>query len=116
MTALSDALATLPEAVFADVLESPEAYLLVFDVPGVTEDALDVTVTGNTLSIAARREKAVPDQFWFREEARPLFLDVDVPLPPDAHGSAATAHLDSGVLEITVPKASGTTTDVPIEG
>lgn len=116
MTTFSDALATLPEAVFADVLESAEAYLLVFDVPGVTEETLDVTVTGNRLTIEARRRKDVPDAFWFRNEARPLFLDVDVPLPPDAEGSAATAHLDSGVLEVTVPKAAGTATEVPVEG
>lgn len=116
MDSISDALASLPEAVFADVLESEDSYLLVFDVPGVTEDTVAVAVSGNRLTVEARREKAVPDGFWFRDERRDLFLDADVPLPPDAVGSEATARLESGVLEVTIPKASGTVTQVPVEG
>ena len=115
MSGISDAFVSLPEAVFADVLESDEAYLLVFDLPGVTGDGLEVTATGARLSIEARREKDVPEDFWFRKEERTLFLDVDVPVPPDAVGSQATAGLESGVLEITIPKASDATTQVPVE-
>jgi len=116
MNGLREALRTLPEAVFADLLESADAYLLVFDLPGVTEDTLDVTVTGGRLTIEARREKDVPDRFWFRDERRSLFLDVEVPLPPNAAGAETTARLESGVLEVTIPKASATVTDVAIEG
>ncbi|AKH98316.1 Hsp20/alpha crystallin family protein [Halanaeroarchaeum sulfurireducens] len=115
MSGLSDALVSLPEAVFADVLESDEAYLLIFDFPGVTRDGIQVTATGARLSIEARRQKDVPEDFWFREEGRALFLDVDVPVPPDAVGNQATARLDSGVLEITIPKVSEAATQVPIE-
>lgn len=116
MTGFSDALASLPEAVFADLLESDDSYLLVFDLPGVSEDGLDLTVRGNRLTIEALREKAVPEDFWFREEERAIFLDAEVPLPPDAAGNQATARLESGVLEVTLPKASRSETRVPIEG
>ncbi|UWG48715.1 Molecular chaperone (HSP20 family) [Halanaeroarchaeum sp. HSR-CO] len=116
MTGLSDALASVPEAVFADLLESDDAYLLVFDLPGVEADGLDLTVRDNRLTIEAIREKTVPDDFWFREEERALYLDADLPLPPDAAGNQATADLDAGVLEVTLPKVSGRETPVPIEG
>ena len=104
MSALSDALRALPEAVFADLLESEDAYKLVFDMPGVTEDTLEVRLSDHQLSIEARREKPIPRGFWFRDERRSLFLDVEIPLPPDAEGDDGTAHLDAGVLEVTVPK------------
>lgn len=116
MNSISDALASLPEAVFADVLESEDAYRLVFDVPGVTGDTVAVAVSGNRLTVEARREKDVPEGFWFRDERRDLFLDAEVPLPPDTVGAEATARLESGVLEVTIPKASGTVTQVPVEG
>jgi len=42
MSALRDALRELPDAVFADLLESDEAYRLVLDVPGVTADTAEI--------------------------------------------------------------------------
>lgn len=116
MTGFSDAFASLPEAVFADVLESEDSYRLVFDVPGVSRDSLTVTASGRHLAVEGSREKDVPDEFWFREERRDIFLDVEVPIPPDANAEGATARLENGVLEVTIPKAAGTGVRVPIEG
>ena len=36
MTGLRDALQELPEAIFADFLESEDGYLVVLDLPGAT--------------------------------------------------------------------------------
>lgn len=116
MNGFSDALASLPETVFADLLESDTAYRLLVDLPGVSEETLDVTVAGPVLSIEARREKTAPEDFWFRREDRALFLDAEVPLPPDADGPAASASLEQGVLEITIPKHDESDTRVPIAG
>ncbi|MFB6094130.1 MAG: Hsp20/alpha crystallin family protein [Halanaeroarchaeum sp.] len=116
MDTLSEALASLPETVFADVLEGEEDYRFVFDLPGVTADGLELTVTGNRLTVEARRSKDVPEGFWFRRERRDLFLDADLPLPPDAAGTEATARLESGVLTVTIPKAGSQATSIPVEG
>ena len=106
----------LPDAVFADALESEDAYLLVLDLPGVTADTLDVSVAGGRLSIEAQRAKDVPDEFRYVREDRSLFLDVDLPLPPDATGTDAEGTIEGGVLELRIPKAtSGRATTVPIE-
>ncbi|MFC7115992.1 Hsp20/alpha crystallin family protein [Natronoarchaeum sp. GCM10025703] len=107
MSALRDALRDLPDAVFADLLESEEEYLLVIDLPGVTGETLDVRVDGGRLIIEARREKALPTDFEYLREDRSLFLDAEVPLPPDATGQDATATIDRGVLELTLPKETG---------
>lgn len=116
MSRLRDALSTLPDAVFADLLESSDEYLLVLDLPGVTGDTVDVTVTGGRLTIDARREKDVPEGYRYAREERSVFLDVDIPLPPDATEEGATASVDSGVLEVRLPKSSAASYDVPIEG
>jgi HSP20 family protein len=116
MSALRDALRDLPDAVFADVLESDEAYLLVLDLPGVTADTVDASVDGSRLRVEARRAKDVPVEFDYVEEERSLFLDVELPLPPGVSGADAEGTVDRGVLELRLPKDEATPeTTVPIE-
>jgi len=74
-----------------------------------------VRFEGGRLSIEGRREKSTPDGFRYVREDRSLFLDADIPLPPDADGDAASAALDRGVLEVTLPKrATSDTRQIPI--
>ncbi|MFB6104750.1 MAG: Hsp20/alpha crystallin family protein [Halobacteriaceae archaeon] len=104
MSTLREALSNLPEPVFADLLESEDGYLLVFDLPGATDASVDVFEQDGVLHIEAAREKRVPDGFEYRREDRSLFLDATIPLPPDASGEDAAAAIDRGVLEVHVPK------------
>lgn len=116
MTTLRRGLGDLPEAVFADVLESDDAYLLVLDLPGVTADSLSVAVEGDRLVLEAERTKAVPEGFEYVDEDRSPFLDLTVPLPPEVDGAGATGEVDRGVLELRLPKAGrGSGTTIPIE-
>ncbi|WP_423995728.1 Hsp20/alpha crystallin family protein [Halorubrum trapanicum] len=104
MSALRDALRDLPDAVFADLLESDEGYVLVVDLPGATAETTEVLVEDGRIDIEGRREKAVPEGFEYVREDRPLFLDAELPLPSDADGAGADAEIDRGVLEISLPK------------
>jgi len=115
MSAFRDALRRLPDAVFADVLESDDEYLFVIDLPGATGETVDVQVTDGRLHVEARREKDVPEGFTYRSEDRPLFLDAELPLPLDAGDGDAAASMESGVLEVAIPKADGRTRSIPVE-
>lgn len=106
MSTLRDALRRLPDSVFADLLESDEAYLLVIDLPGATDETTDLFVDGGRVRIEARRRKDVPEDYRYLEEDRSLFLDLALPVPPDAVGAEATASLEDGVLEVHLPKRS----------
>jgi len=117
MSALRDALRDLPDAVYADLLEGEDAYLLVIDLPGTSPETVDVRVERGRLAIEARREKAVPPEFRYVSEERSLFLDAELPLPPDASGADAEGSVERGVLELHVPKQSATPeTTIPIDG
>jgi len=116
MSALRDALRDLPDAVFADLLESEDAYLVVVDLPGATSTTVDARVEQGRLRLEAQREKDVPPEFRYVREERSLFLDAELPLPPDATGEDATGQLRRGVLELRLPKRSGTPEEsIPIE-
>ena len=116
MPTLREALGALPGALFADLLESDDAYLVVLDLPGADAESTTIDLEGGRLHIEAHRDKAVPDGFSFEREERPVFLDVDLPLPPDATGADATASIEQGVLEIHLPRRSTAPgTSIPIE-
>jgi HSP20 family molecular chaperone IbpA len=116
MSTLTNALRGLPRAAAADLLERDDAYLLVIDLPGATAAATDITVDGRLLRVEARREKPRPEGYRYEREERPLFVDLELPLPPDAAADDASATLEAGVLELRLPKreaAAGTA--IPIE-
>jgi HSP20 family molecular chaperone IbpA len=115
MSALRDALRDLPDSIFADLLESEDAYLVIVDLPGATGDSTDVTVEDGRVRIEASREKDVPREFRYVQEERSLFLDAELPLPPDVGERDAEATVDRGVLELRLPKRGATETTVEIE-
>lgn len=116
MSALREALRELPEAVFADLLERDEEYLVVLDLPGATGETTEITAEDRRVRVEARREKDAPEGFEYRQEDRSLFLDLELPLPPDAIGEESHATIDRGVLELYIPRREtpGETT-IPIE-
>ena len=107
MSVLREAIRDLPDAVFADLLESDDGYVLVVDLPGASPETTEVLAEDGRIVIEGRREKGVPDGFRYVREDRPLFLDAELPLPSDADGSGADAEMDRGVLEVTIPKRTG---------
>jgi len=115
MPTLRESLAGLSGGAFADLLESDDAYLVVMDLPGATADTTEIRVEDGRIEIEARREKDVPIEFRYEREDRPVFVDADVPVPPDAVGSEATASIDRGVLELRLPKADDAGREIPIE-
>ncbi|OYR38043.1 molecular chaperone Hsp20 [Halorubrum sp. Ib24] len=116
MSALREALRDLPDAVFADLLESDDGYVLVVDLPGATSETTEVLSEDGRIVIEGRREKGVPEGFRYVREDRPLFLDAELPLPGDADGTGADAEMDRGVLEVTIPKRTGDTSrTIPVD-
>jgi HSP20 family molecular chaperone IbpA len=115
MSKLRDALRDLPESVFADLLESDDAYLVVLDLPGVTADTAEFRIERGRLVVEARRAKDVPAEFRYLSEDRSLFVDAELPLPPDATGAGAAAEAAHGVFEIRIPKREATPSEtIPI--
>ncbi len=116
MSALRDALRDLPDAVFADLLESDDEYVLLVDLPGATPETTEVRFEDGRIEIEGRREKSTPEGFRYVREDRSLFLDAELPLPSDADGDNADAEMDRGVLEVVLPKRiTGDARRIPID-
>mgnify|MGYP003573773684 FL=1 len=89
-----------------DLTESPSAYTLHADLPGVTDENLDVTVHEGVLTVSGKREEETSEEgtnFLVRERRYGEF-SRRLALPKDASTEAVQAKLANGVLLISIPK------------
>lgn len=92
-----------------DIGDNGKAYTLKAELPGVEKDDIHVSVDGTRVSITAevRRDpqdkdvQRVCSERFYGQVHRSFALDGEV----DAAG--ATAQLDKGVLQLTLPKKAG---------
>jgi len=91
----------------ADVLESDDAYLVVFDAPGAEGTDVQVRFLDGAVEVRVDRFRPFHEGFDMRFPGRGLALDGEVRLPDDAavDPDGATATLtDRGTLEVHLPK------------
>ena len=91
-----------------DVLESDDAYLIVFDAPAASAGDVQVRFSEDAVHVRIDRVRDHHEGFEMRAPGRGLALDGQADLPDGARvdPEAATATLTStGTLEVRVPKA-----------
>lgn len=86
--------------------ETPNAFEFKMDVPGVKESDLDVSLSGNRLSISGRREAESKEEneTYHAYERRFGSFSRFVTLPEEVATDKIKASLEEGVLNISVPK------------
>jgi HSP20 family molecular chaperone IbpA len=99
---------TRPGHVFrpdVDILEHADAYVILADMPGASEENVDVSLDKGVLTLDAR----VPD----RDESRLRYAEYrsggyhrEFRISEDIDPTAVTAHMRNGVLELRLPKAA----------
>ncbi|MDS0220667.1 Hsp20/alpha crystallin family protein [Haloarcula sp. S1AR25-5A] len=92
----------------SDLLESDDAYLVVFDAPGTTASDIQVRYIDDRVEVRIDRFRDFYDGFEMRYPGRGLALDGSVTLPSDAVVDPETAQAtlkSNGTLHVRVPKA-----------
>jgi HSP20 family protein len=88
-----------------DVYETPEAILIVAEVPGVEPASIDLAVTGNTLSLRGVKEAAeIPDAVSPVRERLFGRFHRQIMLPNEVDLENAEADANHGVLKVRLPK------------
>jgi len=89
-----------------DILDRDKELLIRGELPGVEKDDVEVSISGNYLTIEAERkfeEKTEEDKF-FRHELGFGELMRTVALPVEVDTENIHAELEDGILNITLPK------------
>ncbi len=96
-----------PGQIKIDVKESPEAYTVTAELPGVPRDDIHVTIDGGMVTISAEvkqqdaqseGEKVLRSERYFGQIARSFRLAADI------DKARAKAKYGDGVLNLTLPK------------
>ncbi len=89
-----------------DVWETESDVVYAFDLPGIPEDAINIEVKDETLSVSAEREKTeeTSEDGFYRFERRYGTFARAVGLPQGVDQDQISARYENGVLEIRVPK------------
>jgi HSP20 family protein len=93
-----------------DVRETEDAYLIEADLPGFDEDDVDVSVSGNRLTVSGKRENKSENKresYYYSERSYGSFSRSFV-LPDGTDSERIEADMKNGVLTLQVPKAAAT--------
>lgn len=92
--------------VATDIIEEDKDFLVKVELPGMKADDIDLSVTGNTISIRGEKqaENELKNESYLRREMAYGSFSRSVTLPETADIDKADAAYKDGVLTITVPK------------
>ena len=87
-----------------DLFDTGDSYRLVLEVPGLTEDNLEVNVQERTLTVAGIREPAAQNMQIITSERPSGHFQRTVELPGNVQVEASQAYLSNGLLILDLPK------------
>lgn len=91
-----------------DIYEEDGQLVMKTELPGVMTEDLDITISGDTLTVTAERKEHVPKGAKHRaREMRYGQYFRSVILPYRVKEAEISATLDSGILELRLPKSEG---------
>ncbi|MBI3440874.1 MAG: Hsp20/alpha crystallin family protein [Proteobacteria bacterium] len=89
-----------------NVVDGSDSFRVDVELPGMSPESVDVSVTGNTLTIRGERkeEKEEKEENYIRRETSSGSFYRQVTLPDTANSDGAEASFKNGILTIKVPK------------
>jgi HSP20 family protein len=90
-----------------DIVETEQAYLLHFELPGLTREDIEMTLENNVLRLSGERkfDQEAQKQTYHRLERAYGAFSRTFTLPTQVAADRVEAAFKDGVLTVTVPKA-----------
>jgi HSP20 family protein len=90
-----------------DLYETDEAIVVRAALPGVKPEDVDITITGETLTIRgeSKHEEEEKKRNYYRQESWYGSFARSIALPSQVEADKAQAVFENGILKLTIPKA-----------
>ena len=90
-----------------DMYQTDDAVVVKAAVPGIKAEELDISITGDTLTIRGetKAEEEVKEEHYIRRERRYGSLSRSVSIPVPVVADKAEAEFENGILTLKLPKA-----------
>jgi len=91
-----------------DVVERGDAYVVTAEMPGITEDDIDVSLHDDVLTVKGekKQEREEKKENYRLSERSFGSFQRSFRLPDDADAEKIAAHCKDGVLEVSIPKSA----------
>ncbi|KAK8793910.1 heat shock protein HSP20 [Blastocystis sp. subtype 4] len=89
-----------------DLIETPDMYVLIAEIPGVSKDRITITTKDDKLMIEGKKKKKVisnEDHYLIHERRNGLFKKM-IQLPIDADSQSMSARIEDGLLVLSIPR------------
>jgi HSP20 family protein len=89
-----------------DLVEGEDHFLLRADLPGLSEEDVNIEVRDNALTVSGERksEHEQREKGWYRLERQFGRFSRSISLPEGVNADAIDASFHNGVLEVKIPK------------
>ena len=89
------------------VIEKEDEFVVKVELPGVKEEDINISITGNILTIEGEKETEsdVEKKGYYYSETSYGSFSRSITIPSTVDANKIEANYDKGVLEITLPKA-----------
>jgi len=90
-----------------NLYDAGEAYVLTAQLPGVGPEDVDLSITGDTLTLRGERKRAegVSEEGYRRQERQYGRWTRTVTLPDRVENGEVSASFGNGILSVTLPKS-----------
>jgi HSP20 family protein len=91
-----------------DVVEKENEYLIKAELPGVKEDDVEVSLTGDMLTISGEKEEEAEEEkkgYYYAESSYGSF-SRSLTIPSNVDPDSIEANFNNGVLEVSLPKTA----------
>jgi HSP20 family protein len=88
-----------------DLFDLGQSYRLMIEVPGVSQERLELALQGRTVTVAGLRDPIEEGLTIIRTERHRGHFQRSVELPSDVDRNNVSAHLQEGLLILNLPKA-----------
>jgi HSP20 family molecular chaperone IbpA len=89
-----------------DVFENGDEVLIIADVPGVTEENIDLKVENDTVTLEAKRGPSKDEHPALAREFEELDFSASFRIPAGIDAAAVSAESKNGTLTVRLPKAA----------
>lgn len=91
-----------------DVVDKSDHLLVRVELPGMTKDDIEVSVSDNSITLkgSMRKEEDKEEGEYHRREIFSQVVARTVALPSEVDAEGARAQLKDGLLEVTIPKVA----------
>ncbi len=90
-----------------DMYEEKNDVIVKAEMPGMTKDNIEITLTGSTLTLKGekKKEEEVKEKDYYRSEREYGAFLRTIELPAEVKGEGVKATFTDGVLEVRLPKS-----------